>query len=74
MAEDLDFEGQFRATLAAVPFVSFTVVLASGDHYFVGDPSRVIVGLDTLTLVEPARTIVIRFFNIVYFELHEQSD
>jgi len=26
-----------------------------------------------LTLIEPARTIVVRFFNIVYFELHAQS-
>lgn len=71
MAEELDFESEFRALLGSEPFVPFTIVVASGDRYRVDDPAMISLGVDVVTVTGPSSYTIIRFFNIVSLELHE---
>jgi hypothetical protein len=73
MAEELDFETEFRTAIDRVPFVPFTIVLANGDRHHVHHPMMLSMGLDVVTVSYTTVNITMRLFNIVSFEVHESS-
>lgn len=74
MAEDLRFENELNDLLDREPFVPFSIVVTSGDHYKVTSPRQVAIGDSVVVIVPPKSTMVFfRKNQIVGVEVEEPA-
>lgn len=70
MAEDISIEEELNARLAGVPFVSFVIIMTSGDRFKIGDRDEVAVGASTITIYYPrSGAIVLRKSQLLGLEM-----